>query len=322
MNIDYRKGVLYCIIATVSWGVMFPIMTSALTRVDPFTFTSLRYGFALIPFLIVLLYREGRNALNLKGERFGLAWLLGTIGFVGFGFFVFLGQKLAGPDGALTASIMMATMPMLGVLVNWAIRRVAPPAVSVAFIIMSFCGVVTVVTKGHYSSLIEHPQAYGADLLIILGALCWVIYTVGPTFFPKWSAYRYTAVTTLLGVPSVLAINAALYVSGVVPVPSAADFRFIAPHVAYMSMIAGFVGVLCWNLGNRILTPLNGTLFMDVVPITAFLLSTTQGVVPVGAQITGACITGTALIFNNIFMRQRLLASVAATQAVKASPRA
>jgi hypothetical protein len=125
-----------------------------------------------------------------------------------------------------------------------------------------------------------------------------------------------------LGVPSVLAINAALYLSGVIPVPSAADFRFIAPHVAYMSMIAGFVGVLCWNLGNRILTPLNGTLFMDVVPITAFLLSTTQGVVPVGAQIVGACITGTALIFNNIFMRQRLIAGVAATQAVKVAPRA
>lgn len=324
MDINYRKGVVYCLIATVSWGIMFPIMTNALTRIDPFTFTSLRYGFALIPFVIVLWLREGKAAFNLRGERYVLAWLIGTIGFVGFGFFVFLGQKLAGPEGALTASIMMATMPLLGVLVNWAIRRVAPPFVSVAFIVMSFIGVVTVITKGHYASIIEHPENYDADLLIILGALCWVVYTVGPTFFSKWTAYRYTAITTLLGLTSVFSLNALLFVSGWVSVPSGEDLRFIAPHVAYMSMVAGFVGVLCWNLGNRILTPLNGTLFMDVVPITAFLLSTTQGVVPVGAQIVGACITGTALIFNNLFMRQRLIASAAVTPATpaQASPSA
>ncbi|MFX7902635.1 EamA family transporter, partial [Acinetobacter baumannii] len=39
----YLKGTLYCLAASVSFGLMFPVMASALTRVDPFTFTSLRY---------------------------------------------------------------------------------------------------------------------------------------------------------------------------------------------------------------------------------------------------------------------------------------
>ena len=310
MNADYRKGVLFCLIATLTWGVMFPIMTDALKRIDPYTFTSLRYGFASIAFLAALVRKEGWKSLNLKGERWGLAWVFGSIGFVGFGFLVFLGQKMAGPTGALTASIMMTTMPMLGFLVNWALRKVVPPIVSFLFILMSFSGVVTVITKGHYANLLAHPGNYCANLLILLGALCWVTYTVGPAFFPNWSAYRYTAVTTLLGITSVFTLNAMFFATGFVPAPSVATLISIAPQVAYMAFVAGFVGVLCWNLGNKILTPLNGVLFMDVVPITAFVVSTFQGVVPAFAQIVGDCVTGTALILNNLYMRKRIIAGL------------
>jgi hypothetical protein len=77
-----------------------------------------------------------------------------------------------------------------------------------------------------------------------------------------------------------------------------------------MALIAGFVGVLCWNFGNKILTPLNGVLFMDVVPITAFIVSTLQGIVPVYAQVLGACVTGTALILNNLYMRKHVIAAI------------
>jgi drug/metabolite transporter (DMT)-like permease len=45
------QGAIYCLIATASWGAMFPVMTGALVRVDPFTFTSLRYLIAGAEFL-------------------------------------------------------------------------------------------------------------------------------------------------------------------------------------------------------------------------------------------------------------------------------
>lgn len=320
MNNNYARGVLFCLIATFSWGCMFPIMTSALTRMDPFTFTTMRYGIAGIAFVIMLIAKEGWAGLSLKGERSFLAWGLGSAGFVGFGFLVFLGQKLAGQSGALTASIMMATMPMLGILVNWVIRKVVPPTYSILFILVSFCGVVTVITKGDFASLIQNPQNYDANALIILGALCWVTYTVGASLFPKWSPYKYTAVTTALGMTSVLTLNGLLYLAHIVPVPSASDFVFVIPHVLYMAFIAGFVAVLCWNFGNKILTPTNGTLFMDVVPITAFVISALLGVIPTEAQVVGACITGTALILNNIYMRRKMMASIAPPANLSGSP--
>lgn len=301
----YSKGVLFCLIATVSWGAMFPVMNSALMHIDPFTFTSLRYLIAGLVFLAVLIWREGRAALDLKGERIGLAWFFGTAGFAGFGFLVFLGQQLAGKEGALTASITMATQPMLGLLVTWMIRKIAPPIYSFLFILLSFCGVILVVTKGDLLLYIHEPQSLTSNILILLGALCWVTYTIGATFFPKWSAYKYTTVTTGLGLTSVFAINGILYWTGAVAVPSLSGIASILPHLAYMSLIAGFVGVLCWNIGNKILTPLNGVLFMDVVPLTAFIISSLQGVVPANAQLLGGSFTALALVLNNLYLRTR-----------------
>ncbi|WP_432452442.1 DMT family transporter [Agarivorans sp. QJM3NY_29] len=306
MKNSYSMGVICCLIATFSWGATFPIMTSALIHIDPYTFTTLRYGFAGIALAIALWLREGEQGLNLKGERIGLAWLLGSAAFVGFGFFVFLGQKMAGETGALTTSIMMATMPMLGILVNGVLRKVVPPMISIGLIMMSFFGVMTVITKGHYASLFDSPTSYKANAFIIFGALCWVIYTVGASFFPRWSPLKYTALTTCLGMTSVLVINGILYASGVVAVPTTSAFVYVIPHVFYTAIVASFIGILCWNIGNKILTPLNGVLFMDIVPITAFSISAMMGINPGFPEIAGASITGAALILNNLYLRYRV----------------
>jgi len=263
-------------------------------------------------FVLLLLAREGRAGLRLGGERLLPAWLFGVAGFAGYSFLVFLGQQMAGPDGALTASIMMATMPMLGLLVNWLVRKAMPPAYSFLFILLSFSGVVLVVTKGDVAALARTPQNFGADALIIAGALCWVVYTAGAAYYPRWSPFKYTAVTTLFGFATVVVLNGLMIGTHLISLPSAAAATAVLPHLAYMALVAGFVGILSWNVGNKILGPLNGVLFMDVVPLTAFAISALEGIVPGGMQLLGAAMTGAALIGNNLYLRH-VGASLAAT---------
>jgi drug/metabolite transporter (DMT)-like permease len=313
---NYGRGVLLCLLATLSWGAMFPIMDVTLKHIDPFTFTCMRYAIAGAMFLVLLKLREGSAGLRLKGERVGLAWLFGTAGFAGFQFLVFFGQGLIGERGALNASIMMATMPMMGFLVNWVLRKVVPPKGALAFIGMSFIGVILVVSDGDPGSLFAHPSDFGPDALLLFAALCWVIYTSGATFFPTWSPIKYTAITTMLGLASAAVATVVILATGGVPVPSGHDVASILPELAYMSIIAGFVGVLGWNFGNRYLGPLNGVLFMDVVPVTAFVISALTGVIPASMQIVGASLTALALILNNLYLR-RVSKRVAAQGAAK-----
>jgi len=278
---------------------------------DPFNFTTLRYSIAGVAFAILLLCLEGRKSFRLQGERWGLAWLFGTLGFAGFGFLVFLGQHLAGPSGALTASIMMATMPMLGLLTVWVLKKSRPHASTFCFILLSFSGVLLVITNGNAATVLNSPLNITANLLLISGALCWVLYTIGGTYFPGWSPVRYTTMTTLLGMISVAAINAVLLLTGTIAVPSVAAVNAVVPHLLYMALVAGLMAVLCWNVGNKILTATNGVLFMDVVPVTAFIVSALNGVVPSTVQLVGAAITATALVLNNLNMRKLSQAKIA-----------
>jgi len=44
---------------------------------------------------------------------------------------------------------------------------------------------------------------------------------------------------------------------------------------------------------------------MDVLPMTTFVVSAMSGLIPTHMQIAGACMTGAALIFNNLYLRRR-----------------
>jgi hypothetical protein len=52
------------------------------------------------------------------------------------------------------------------------------------------------------------------------------------------------------------------------------------------------------------LTPLNGVLFMEAPPVTTFVVLAIIGLIPTHMQIAGACMTGTALILNNLYLRR------------------
>lgn len=304
----YGRGVLFCIVSTLLFGCMFPVMTGVLKHIDPFTFTSIRYLAAGAAFLLTLRLKEGAGAFSLNGRSPVLLWILGSVGFCGFGSFVFLGQQLAGREGALTASIMMATQPMMGLLLNSALQRKAPPLPVFLFILMSFSGILLVVTRGDIAALVSEPQNYAANGLIVIGAACWVVYSFAAPRFSGWSALKYTTVTIWFGLPTIIALNLVLLAMGAEQLPSLADLSVIVPDLLFMGPVAGFLAVLLWNSGNKILTPMNGMLFIDIVPLTTFAVSALTGVIPAPWQIVGAGLTAMALIFNNLYLRRRATA--------------
>ena len=136
MTKKYLLGIILCLIAVFSWGGMFPVMVPALKIMDPFYITLFRYGIVAIIFAIILLFVEGKSAFKSDGHFLKL-WLFRTSAFAGFSFLVFLGQKTAGPSGSIIASVMMATQPLLGVLVGWVYRGVKPTIVSLISMIIA-----------------------------------------------------------------------------------------------------------------------------------------------------------------------------------------
>ncbi|MBB6669338.1 DMT family transporter [Cohnella nanjingensis] len=297
-------GITYCLIPVLAWGGMFPVMQVALKVLDPFYFTTIRYIWAGLILLGMLIVFEGKNVLRLEGESWKLLFF-GAVGFSGFGFLTFVGQKLSGPSGAIIASVIMALMPLMTTCVNWAVHKSKPNLSTFISIFIALSGALLVITNGDPSLIVQIKEHIGASLLIMLGALCWVIYTMGGSQFVGWSPLRYTALTTCFGSLMNILIVLSATVFGALTMPSAERIGRVGSELLYMILIAGVLAVFTWNVGNKMLKPENGMLFMNIVPVTTVTISALQGVDVGRLQLAGTFIVIISLAINNLIQRQR-----------------
>ena len=299
-------GALYCLVAGVAWGAQFPIAGSVLKLIDPFYFTLLRYLAVSLILVALLIIAEGTRALSFEGKAKWL-WLFGTMAFTVYNFLVFLGQKTAGPSGAVLASIMMALMPITSVLVMWVYKKTAPSKFTMGCILVAFLGVSLVITKGDITVLSSTGGNLIPALLILTGVFGWVIYTVGGSNF-NWSPLRYTTLSCILGTASALVIVVLGTIAGYLKVPDVGTVATIRWEMGYMIVISGVLAIFSWNAGNRALTPINGILFINLVPVTTFVISILSGYNMSKLEVTGTIITIAALVSNNLYQRKLIRA--------------
>ena len=290
-------GVLLLTITAVSWGGMFPVAKSALAVLDGFYLTLFRYGLASIILCAILVGAEGAKALSPDRQAAKLL-LFGSLGFAGFSILAFIGLA---HSKAEHGAIIMALMPLITALLTWGLKGAVPNRITLGCIVTALIGVGLVVTRGNISAL--SGGALAPDLLILAGAACWVAYTLGPSYTPGWSPLRYTAVSAAFGTVTIVLVTALVTLAGVVELPSLAGVWSVAPEIAYLVLIAAVLAVFTWNKGIAVLGPINGVLFINLVPVTAFAIGMARGHQFGVVEIAGAALTITALIINNLNSR-------------------
>lgn len=265
----------------------------------------------------LLIIAEGTKALRFEGKAKSVCFF-GTMAFTVYNFLVFLGQKTAGSSGAILASIMMALMPITSVLVMWVYRKTTPSTFTMGCILVAFLGVSLVITKGDISVLSSTSGNLIPALLILTGVFGWVIYTVGGSTF-NWSPLRYTTLSCILGSASALVIVVLATIAGYLKVPDVETLATIHWGMGYMIVISGVLAIFSWNAGNRALTPINGILFINLVPVTTFVISILSGYNMSKLEVTGAIITIAALVSNNLYQRKLIRATSAIRAGVPAA---
>jgi drug/metabolite transporter (DMT)-like permease len=304
------RGAGLLLVAATAWGGLFPVALMTLRAVDPFHMTAIRYGITALIFVGLLALAEGPRALRAEGRGLRVA-ALGSAGFAGLGILVFVGLQYSRPEHG---AIIMATQPLIGAVMAWFLRGVRPARATVAFLGIALLGVLLVVTKGRIQGLFDGGTGVG-DLLMLLGAISWVIYTLGGADFPTWSPLRYTALTCVLSLPAIFGVMTIATATGYVSTPSVADVESVGWQLAYVVGISSVLAVLCWNAGNKLVGATNGMLFINFVPVTVFAIRIAQGHHFQPIEFVGAALVIGALIGNNILARR----SQAAQPSVPAS---
>lgn len=304
-NKSIITGSILCTIASVSWGAMFPVAHIALQQIDPFYFSFLRYFFVTVMLCVLLWVKEGLSAFRLEGR--GLALLFfGTMAFTVYNMGVFLGQHLMGEAGTIAASIMEVMMPMISILLLSATTKKLPPTYTIASIAIAMVGAMLVITNGNLAFFILASEQLFPLLLIFTGVVGWVVYSIGGGRFSDWSILRYSTLTCLLGTAVSFVVVAIATLFQWISVPSVDGLMSIKYEMAFMVLLPGFVALLSWNAGIKALTPLNGILFINLVPITTFILMAFQGYEISMFEFYGTLLVIFALIRNNHFQRKQL----------------
>src|SRR5690625_7329363 len=83
--------------------------------------------------------------------------------------------------------------------------------------------------------------------------------------------------------------------TGYVTIPTFETIKTVSPHLMFMTLFPGVIALVGWNVGVAILSPLNGLLFINFVPVTTLAISIFQG-----HQLTAFDFFGTAFIIISL----------------------
>jgi len=304
MTRQFGLGLAAALFAAVTWGVQLPLAKDAFAIVDPFHITAVRYLVAALMLAALLVMREGWKALSYEGHGM-TAVALGVVGICGSPTLVFLGMSLSRAEHAV---VIVSLQPMIAALAIWLLRGRRPTAMTTACTLAAFAGVVLVVTKGSFT-VVESTQQLVGDLVVFVGAACWVVYTLGIGRLSGWSVWRITVLTMLPGALATMAVTTLLVLLGVLVVPPAAAFASVAWELVYLTLVGVLAAMLAWNYGTRRIGPLNATLFINCMPVVTFVYRALQGYRFHVVEVAGALLVVAALVANNLWLRREQMSA-------------
>jgi len=311
MPSQLASGVALAMIAVIVWGAQFPIAKSAFAFVDPYHVSAIRYvlGTALLVPVVAVL--QGANSLRYYG-RLWPASLLGLIGMTGSPLLVFAGLSLTGPEHT---AIIVSLQPSMTAIADWLARGRRPARFTLACIATAFVGVVLVVTRGGVNAAPGRDEWFG-DILVLAGALCWVVYTMGTELFRGWPTLKLTVLTLIPGSIGLVLATAALVPLGIAQVPTWSAMQTVSGELAFLAVIGVAASFICWNAGIRRIGALNGMLMLNLIPVVTFTIGYLQGRRFVASELAGAAMVIGALGANNLYLRRVTRAAAARATAV------
>ena len=181
--------------AIAVWGGSFIATKIALQEVSPITIIWLRF---LIGIVILGIIAKTRNELKLDNKKD--AFELVGLGFLGISLHQWLQSSGLVTSDASTTAWLVSTTPIFMALLGWLFfnEKISLPVSS--GILIATIGVFFVITKGDFSSLFSGNFGAPGDILIILSAPNWALFSVlSRPILDKYSPLKVTFYTLLFG---------------------------------------------------------------------------------------------------------------------------
>nr|MBX2884250.1 DMT family transporter [Granulosicoccus sp.] len=279
----------------------FPIAKHAFVTVDAFHAAIFRFSVPAVILLFVLMIREGIATFQLSGEWMRISGL-GVIGMCGAPSLIFGGLMFTRPE---IAAIIVATQPLMTVFAQRLLGGDRPDWISLVCVLAAFLGVVTVVTRWESVLQLKATEVAG-NLMVLVGAFCWVAFTIATSRYREWSSLKVTALTMSSGAIANTVLAFTLVALGLLTHPGFNDWYEVRWEMLFLAFIGVLVAMFGWNIGAKKIGALNAMLFINLIPIVTFLVRYWQGYRFEPIELLGVAIVIAALLTQNITLRLKL----------------
>ena len=228
--------------------------------------TSLLRGFGALAILIPLWWWTEGGRTTLTPRDLKLLSLLG-LGVLGNHLLTLFGLRYI---GASTAGVLIGASPAITALLSSLLVRDIPFRKVAGGCAVSFSGVTLVSGVGGDAPIGDHPWLGGA--LVLLGLVSWALYSIGgrqvmQRLSPLTVNWTTLLVSLLLQIPLLWTDQKMLLTgTGAVPVSG-----WLA--VGYLIVFATALGQQAWLFGVQGVGPSRAGVFVNLIPVSALLLS-------------------------------------------------
>lgn len=262
----HASAYLMLALAAFCWASSAIVAKAVAGEVPPMALNFWRWLIALVlilPWAVPAIRRQ----MTTVRDNLLLLVVLGGLNAIGFGALYFLGLQFT---TAINGALLQATMTLNIVLVAWIFTGVPITGLKGAGILFGFGGVVYIVARGDWQTLVELTVNAG-DLIIFSGVILYAFYSVYLAKVPK-----------TLELPAQMAL---LYVTGAaigLPLYLIETFVFDLPVTLNWTSVwsIGLVGIfpsllaqIFWVAAVRRVGPSQASFFIYLAPVFGVLMA-------------------------------------------------
>lgn len=246
---------LFPLFAVLIWSVNAIVSKLSAGAIDPAAISFYRWllaWLALTPFVLPAVWRNRREVAR-------VAWKLLVLGLLGMVLYQSLTYYAAHSVTALFMGILNALIPLLTVLLSLFILRAAPTVGILLGSLLSFGGLIWLVSQGNPAQLLTHGMGTG-ELMMFAASTAYALYGVltrrWALTLPGWqSLYMQIFFGVLLLTP------------GFLRAPDISLNAHNIPLVLFAGIPASIIAPFLWIQGVMRMGASTTSIFMNLVPI-------------------------------------------------------
>lgn len=263
----------------------------ALNDLPPFTIAYLRLVIAFI-FLFPVGYKSARKAKPVFFKYYKPLLVMTVTGVAFFNTFIYASLQFT---TATNVSVLETLIPVLTVVLSWAILKEHLSALQVVGIALSLLGALGVVMNGNLFNLADLGWNIG-DGIMVGAIICWAVYSL----VVKQVMFMFPPLGTILVMTGLSLVILFPFITVewlVYGIPSIWNLSNIIGFL-YLGIFPSFIALLFYNTAVERLGASKASVFLNLLPVVTM----TGAYFWLGEKVSVAQVTGALLVILGVVM--------------------